>query len=72
MRTLLAIVIAVVWVFAFGPTASAQTKFKRSAQPVSVQCQRALNEDPAGQFAGYPCWAREMFGRGTGSGGGMN
>lgn len=31
--------------------------------------ERAQNEDPAGQFKGYPCWAREIFGRGSGQGG---
>jgi hypothetical protein len=30
--------------------------------------ERARNEDPTGQFAGYPCWAREVFGRGAGGG----
>jgi hypothetical protein len=34
----------------------------------SVCEERARNEDPAGQFAGYPCWAREIFGRGSGGG----
>jgi hypothetical protein len=29
------------------------------------ECERrARAEDPTGQFAGYPCWAREAFGRG--------
>ncbi len=26
--------------------------------------ERAQAADPSGQFAGYPCWARETFGRG--------
>jgi hypothetical protein len=34
------------------------------------ECARAQNEDPAGRFAAYPCWARETFARGTGAGGG--
>jgi hypothetical protein len=34
----------------------------------SVCEERARNEDPSGQFAGYPCWAREIFGRGSGGG----
>jgi hypothetical protein len=34
------------------------------------ECQRrAFAEDPSGQYAGYPCWAREIFGRGQGGGG---
>jgi hypothetical protein len=36
----------------------------------SQECQQALNEDPAGEFASYPCWARESFARGAGSGSG--
>jgi hypothetical protein len=29
------------------------------------ECQRrARAEDPTGLYAGYPCWARESFGRG--------
>lgn len=27
---------------------------------------RAQAEDPAGIYAGYPCWARSTFGRGSG------
>jgi hypothetical protein len=30
--------------------------------------ERAQAADPTGQYAGYPCWAREAFGRGGGSG----
>jgi hypothetical protein len=26
---------------------------------------RARHEDPTGRYAGFPCWAREAFGRGT-------
>jgi hypothetical protein len=25
--------------------------------------ERAFAEDPSGKYAGYPCWAREAFGR---------
>jgi hypothetical protein len=25
--------------------------------------ERAQNTDPAGRYAGYPCWAREVFSR---------
>jgi hypothetical protein len=28
--------------------------------------ERAQAADPTGQFAGYPCWAREAFGRSPG------
>jgi hypothetical protein len=34
------------------------------------ECDRAQNEDPAGRFAGYSCWAREAFARGSGGAGG--
>jgi hypothetical protein len=30
--------------------------------------ERARAEDPSGQYAGYPCWARETFGRGSSGG----
>jgi hypothetical protein len=40
-----------------------------SAPRVESECQRRANaEDPTGQYAGYPCWAREIFGRGQGGG----
>jgi hypothetical protein len=82
MRTLLATAIVLGSIFALNPTADAR-KAKRSANAPyyyappayysrrQVECERARNEDPAGQFAGYPCWAREIFGRGrnTGRGG---
>jgi hypothetical protein len=33
------------------------------------ECERrARAEDPTGLYAGYPCWARETFGRGQSSG----
>ena len=62
MRTLLATVILLGGLSALNSTTEA-------AAP-SRECQRAQNEDPAGQFAGYPCWAQETFARGRGSGGG--
>jgi hypothetical protein len=34
-----------------------------SAQEVCEE--RARAEDPTGNYAGYPCWAREAFGRGS-------
>lgn len=30
--------------------------------------ERAQAEDPTGLYAGYPCWARESFGRGSSGG----
>jgi hypothetical protein len=30
--------------------------------------ERAQAEDPTGLYAGYPCWAREAFGRSGGGG----
>jgi hypothetical protein len=30
-----------------------------------VECAGARHEDPTGSFAGYPCWARESFARGS-------
>jgi hypothetical protein len=30
--------------------------------------ERAQAADPSGQYAGYPCWARETFGRGSSGG----
>jgi hypothetical protein len=82
MRTLLATTVVIGSIFALSPTADAR-KAKRNVQPQyyyappadyrrqQVECERARNEDPAGHFAGYPCWAREIFGRGrnTGRGG---
>lgn len=52
-----------------------QPRYYQPAQPrpdlrEQLLCEeRAQNEDPAGQFKGYPCWAREIFGRGAGQGG---
>jgi hypothetical protein len=62
MRTLLATMI-------FLGGLSALNSRTEAAAP-SLEYQPAQNEDPAGHFAGYPRWARESFGRGTGSGGG--
>jgi hypothetical protein len=57
-------------------SADAPRKYKRDTSPAygySYQhpsaeevCQeRARAEDPTGAFAGFPCWAREAFGRGS-------
>jgi hypothetical protein len=59
MRTLLATMVLLAGLSALNSTTDA-------AAP-SRECQQAQNEDPAGQFAGYPCWAQESFGRGAGS-----
>jgi hypothetical protein len=73
MRTLLAIVIFAGGVLAIDSTADAARKSKRDARPpysyqpktVDAACEdRARHEDPAGDFARYPCWAREAFARG--------
>jgi hypothetical protein len=72
MRTLLAIVIFAAGMLALDSTADAGRKSKRGAKPqdsqqpkVDVACEeRARHEDPSGQFASYPCWAREAFARG--------
>jgi hypothetical protein len=31
-----------------------------------IECERARHEDRAGNFVGYPCWAREALSRGIG------
>jgi hypothetical protein len=85
MRVPLAIAIFLGGVLVLNTLADAAPKSKRRVQPPysyapsypppgysrreQVECERARNEDPAGQFAGYPCWAREIFGRGFNSGG---
>jgi len=50
-------------------TAVAKKKQQRAArrhlsERERVECQRARTEDPAGEFAQFPCWAREAFARG--------
>jgi hypothetical protein len=72
MRTILAIAIFAAGMLALDSTADAARKSKRSAKPqyshqpkVDVACEeRARHEDPTGQFASFPCWAREAFARG--------
>jgi hypothetical protein len=71
MRTLLAIVIFAGGLLALDSTADAARKSKRIAkapphQPkVETACEeRARHEDREGQFASYPCWAREALARG--------
>jgi len=77
MRTLLAI--AMILVGASASEAQQRGKAKRYYAPnyyyyapyyyysprVNSECERrARAEDPTGLYAGYPCWARETFGRG--------
>ena len=76
MRTVLAIAIFAAAMLSLDATADAASKSKRGAkqqhsaqqksyQPVDVACEdRARNEDPTGQYASYPCWAREAFAKG--------
>ena len=73
MRTLLAIAIFAGGVLALDATAEAARKSKRPAKPppsyqakkADIVCEeRARHEDPSGNFASYPCWAREAFARG--------
>lgn len=77
MRTLLAIAIFLGALSTLNSTADAARKSKRSANPSYYTAQppyyfrgesecerRARAEDPTGLYAGYPCWARESFGRG--------
>jgi hypothetical protein len=72
MRTLLATVIVLGGLPVLNSPTDAAPRSKRNIQPVSLECQRAQNEDPAGQFSGYPCWAQEIFARGNGAGGGVD
>jgi hypothetical protein len=83
MRALLAVLIFVSGLLAVSSTVEAARKSKRATEPryyhpvpprrdlrEQLLCEeRAQNEDPSGQFKGYPCWAREIFGRGSGQGG---
>jgi hypothetical protein len=81
MRTLLAIAILVGSAVIPSQAADAPRKYKRYYDPYysyyayprysreQVECERARHEDPAGVYAGYPCWAREAFGSGANRGG---
>ena len=79
MRTLLAIALLAVGIVALHTPADSADAVKKTgakarshsatAQPriysrEEVECERAQHEDPTGLYAGYPCWAREAFGRG--------
>ncbi|MBO0766899.1 MAG: hypothetical protein J2P50_20230 [Hyphomicrobiaceae bacterium] len=75
MRTLLVSLIVLSGVLALNTTADAAGK--RSTKPrhnsaqlraspnYHVECERARHEDPTASFAGYTCWAREAFARGS-------
>jgi hypothetical protein len=79
MRTLLAIVILAGGMLALDAAAQEASKSKRSAKQSdshkakkvgrskgdNVCEERARHEDPTGQYASYPCWAREAFARGA-------
>ena len=83
MRTLLAVAIVLGGTIALSQAADAARKYNRSAERSysygynayprfsreQVECERARHEDPAGVYQGFPCWAREAFGRGSNSGG---
>jgi hypothetical protein len=83
MRALLAVLIFINGLLAASSAVEAARKSKRATEPryyhpvqpragsrEQLLCEeRAQNEDPSGQFKGYPCWAREIFGRGSGQGG---
>ena len=84
MRVLMAMVILAGSVLAPGVTAEPARKLKHTAKTQQttqlprtypreeVECERAQHEDPAGVYAGFPCWARETFGRGSNRGTGDN
>jgi len=81
MRTLLAMALFTGGILApHAPADTAEAAKKRSVktrtqavQPRTysreeIECERARHEDPAGVYAGFPCWAREAFGRGQNGG----
>jgi hypothetical protein len=79
MRTLLSIAIFMGGIFALNSAADAARYYKRGAKAPAygypypggdAVCEaNAKHEDPTGLYAGFPCWAREAFGRGTQGGG---
>ena len=76
MRIFFAVVIAVGGILVSHSTADARES-RRSPQPPQYNAppssaqqqeqavceERAQNADPAGIYAGYPCWAQESFSR---------
>jgi hypothetical protein len=78
MRTLFAIVILAGGILALHASVdSADAARKRNVKPrdhagltrvysrEEIECERARHEDPTGLYAGYPCWAREAFAKGS-------
>lgn len=80
MRILIAVALFTGGMLALhAPADSAEAAKKRIAKPRTapvtaqprtysrqeVECERAQYEDPAGVYAGYPCWARGALGSGT-------
>jgi hypothetical protein len=75
MRYLMVIALVVNGILAPGAAADTARRYKRIAKPQHhaaqqrasererLECERAREEDPTGRFAGYSCWAREVFGR---------
>ena len=77
MRVLTAIFVLLAGsLLALSTTADAARKYKRVAKSQQhtsekqrptdrqrLECARARQEDPTGQYASFPCWAREAFGR---------
>jgi hypothetical protein len=75
MRAFLAIGISVGGLLSLHSIADAREPNRRARPPSYVPpsppdhgersvCEdRAHNADPAGRYAGYPCWAREIFSR---------
>jgi hypothetical protein len=74
MRTLCAIAIVMGGVLALNAAAGAEpprkgkaAETKRTVRPPpqqsreEVECERARFFDPTGEFASYPCWAREAL-----------
>jgi tetratricopeptide (TPR) repeat protein len=46
------------------PSSGAQPPYPAQPPPYSreeIECERARHADPAGRYAGFPCWAREAF-----------
>jgi len=71
MRTLLGIAIFMGGIFVVNAPADAARQYKRSAERYyysvpreTAECERARWQDSTGRYAGYPCWTREVFGRG--------
>lgn len=75
MRRLLAIVMSISGILSSHLAADAREPRRREQPPYyyappssdlrsqSACEERAQNSDPAGRYAGYPCWARESFSR---------